>query len=269
MVKVDNTSGASPQTGLARADLIVEELVEGGLTRLAALYYSHLPRVVGPVRSIRASDVGVSEPASAFIVASGAAPKTMHVLNLAGINRVTEGARGFYRSNVRSAPYNLMMKLPALASHVGRSWQPPAHPYLPFASTDSFHGTIPVHRFTTKFSGAHVDNWVLHDGFWVLSNSLAKPGSEFKAANVLVLRVQVGDAGYQDPAGNPVPETFFFGSGKATLIHGDRAVDGTWHKKGTGGVVTLDSDGHPLQVPPGRTFIALLPAHGGQLSLDH
>ena len=47
---------------------------------------------------------------------------------------------------------------------------------------------------------------------------------------MLVLRVKVGDAGYRDPAGNPVPETKFTGKGQAMIFHGGRLVRGTWTK---------------------------------------
>lgn len=267
IVKVDNTAGAEPQRGLQSADLVVQELVEGGLTRLAAFYYSQLPDVVGPVRSMRASDIGIALPANAFIVASGAAPPTSKLLNEAGINRVTEGARGFFRSNIRPAPYNLMMKLPALAQHVGRPWSPPEGPYLPFGRAENFAGTQPVTSFTTAFSGAPADQWQLDGDTWVRTNSLAVEGHDFRVDNVLVLRVRVGDAGYLDPAGNPVPETLFFGNGEATLIHGDRAVQGEWHKPTRASAITLTANGKPLTVPFGHTFIALVPEQGGALTL--
>lgn len=267
VVKVDNTSSAAPQLGLQDADMVVEELVEGGLTRLAAFYYSKLPTVVGPVRSMRASDIGITTPAHAFIVASGAAPKTMMLLNDAGINRITEGGRGFFRSNIRAAPYNLMMKLPALAQHVGRPWTPPSRPYLPFGPAIAFHGTVPVTGITATFSGAQTDNWLLQGSSWVRTNSLALSGHDFKVSNVLILRVRVGDAGYVDPGGNPVPETLFFGHGDATLIHGSRAVQGTWRKPTRQSGLTLTVNGKPLTVPVGHTFIELIPEAGGSVTL--
>lgn len=52
-VKIDNTSGARPRVGLTAADVVYVELVEGGLTRLLAIYASQLPAHVGPVRSAR------------------------------------------------------------------------------------------------------------------------------------------------------------------------------------------------------------------------
>ena len=43
VTKIDNTSSSAPQLGLGSADLVVEELVEGGMTRLAVFFYSDIP----------------------------------------------------------------------------------------------------------------------------------------------------------------------------------------------------------------------------------
>ncbi len=73
VLKMDNTYASAPQEGLGSADMVVEELVEGGMTRLAAFYYSQIPGDVGPVRSMRASDIGIVSPVNATVVTSGAA----------------------------------------------------------------------------------------------------------------------------------------------------------------------------------------------------
>src|SRR5471030_1048494 len=56
-VKIDNTTRAHPQVGLTKADVVYIEQVEGGVTRLAAVYSSEYPKTVGPVRSARITDV--------------------------------------------------------------------------------------------------------------------------------------------------------------------------------------------------------------------
>src|SRR5690606_13459808 len=56
-VKVDNVAAARPPTGLAPAEVVYVEPVEGGFTRLLALYGEQKPPVVGPVRSARESDL--------------------------------------------------------------------------------------------------------------------------------------------------------------------------------------------------------------------
>src|SRR4051794_16109395 len=52
-VKIDNSSSSAPQVGLGSAEMVTEELVEGGITRLAAFFYTGIPDTVGPVRSMR------------------------------------------------------------------------------------------------------------------------------------------------------------------------------------------------------------------------
>ena len=81
---------------------------------------------------------------------------------------------------------------------------------------------------------------------------------------MLVLRVQVGDAGYLDPAGNPVPETKFTGKGAAMIFHDGRLVRGTWSKDGLDDAVTLSTKAGELTMPPGKVWIELVPAAGGR-----
>src|SRR5262249_31213179 len=52
-VKIDNIVYARPQTGLPDADIVYVLPVEGGLTRFLAIFSSHIPPVIGPVRSAR------------------------------------------------------------------------------------------------------------------------------------------------------------------------------------------------------------------------
>ena len=56
-VKIDNTAKAHPQRGLTKADVVYITQVEGGVTRLVALYSSVLPNKVGPIRSARITDI--------------------------------------------------------------------------------------------------------------------------------------------------------------------------------------------------------------------
>jgi len=111
VAKMDNTVSSQPQVGLSKADMVVEELVEGGLTRLAAFYYSSIPDNVGPIRSMRASDIDVVSPVHATMVTSGAAGRTIARIRGAHIPFYGEGSPGMYRSSERAAPYNLFVHL--------------------------------------------------------------------------------------------------------------------------------------------------------------
>ncbi len=56
-VKIDNIVLARPQTGFNQADLVYVLPVEGGLSRFLVVFSSHLPPVIGPVRSAREDDL--------------------------------------------------------------------------------------------------------------------------------------------------------------------------------------------------------------------
>jgi len=61
MVKYGNSRPDRPHYGLNQADLIYVEEVEWGLTRIAAMFNSKFPSVVGPTRSARISDLEILE----------------------------------------------------------------------------------------------------------------------------------------------------------------------------------------------------------------
>ncbi len=262
VLKMDNTYSSSPQVGLGQADLVVEELVEGGMTRLAVFYYSQIPGTVGPVRSMRATDIGIVAPAEAAMVTSGAAPVTIRRINDAGITFFSEGDVGFSRDSSRSAPYNLMADLGDVADGFGDGADRPTD-YLSWGEAEDLPKGAPAKRITASFSGGHSTSWTFEGGHYTNQNSYAAPGDEFPADTVLVLRVDVGDAGYLDPAGNPVPETELEGDGAALLFHDGRVVRATWSKESVDAPLSLRSGGRELKVPAGRTWIELVPNAGG------
>jgi hypothetical protein len=270
VAKMDNTVSSRPQVGLRKADMVVEELVEGGLTRLAVFYYSHIPRIVGPIRSMRASDIDVVSPVHASMVTSGGAPKTIRRIRAAHIRFYAEGTKGMYRSARRAAPYNLFAHLKRVAAVAKRKPATPPN-YLAWGSAKDLPRGRRVTRISVQFSGVHTTNWVFAHGRYHNTNSNAPAGGQFPATSVLVLRVREGDAGYLDPAGNHVPETLLTGSGHALLFHDGRMVVATWHKgKARTSTIKLTTrkGGHKLEVPAGHTWIELVPVHGGHVTLS-
>ena len=264
-VKIDNSASSAPQVGLKSADMVTEELVEGGITRLAAFFYTQVPGVVGPVRSMRATDIGIIKPLDAVLVASGGAAPTVARVKDAQITTYTEGATGFYRESSRYAPYNLFMRLPELVKTLGAGKRPPS--YLPFGGAGSLPKGQPAAGLSASFSPSSTTSFAYQGGHYVNTNSHAGADDQFMPDTVLVLRVREGDAGYLDPAGNPVPETLFTGQGDAMVFHGGRVVRGTWTKDSVEDDVRLRSDGKPLRLPPGKVWIELVPADGGSVSI--
>lgn len=262
VAKIDNSANSSPQVGLSKADLVVEELVEGGTTRLAAFYYSRLPKDIGPIRSMRASDIGIVSPVGAVIATSGAAVQTIARIDKAGIKFHGEGGPGFYRNNSRSAPYNLFTNLAKVgkAEEDGKEERPAD--YLPWGTAADLTTGKPARKVSANF-GRHTTNWTFKGGAWVNNNSYAGEGDRFQPDTVLVLRVEVVDAGYTDPSGNFVPESKFKGGGVAQVFHGGQVYEGEWTKDKLNSPLSLKAaDGSELKVPAGKVWIELVPVDG-------
>lgn len=264
VVKIDNSAAAEPQRGLAEADLVVEQLVEGGMTRLAAVYHSTLPEIVEPVRSVRGTDIGIVAPTEGALVASGGAGRVLDDMADAGLTLLTNdaGDPGFSRDDSREAPYNVVLDPSAArAAAIEAGLEAPTQPYLPWGSGPP-DGAEPVTTVTATFSGAHSSRWTWSGEAWELDDDRAGD-SPFAPTTLVILRVTTRDAGYRDPGGNPVPETVLEGSGEAIVVTEGGAVRGTWAKDSPAAALTLTTtDGEPMTVPPGRTWIELVPDDG-------
>lgn len=271
VVKVENTEGGEPQLNLDRADLVIEELVEGGLTRLAAFYYSDLPSKVGHVRSLRATDIGVATPINGQLVATGGAGGAVNQIKRAGITLFSEdaGSVGFSNDPNLYRPYNRLVdlvKVNAKAKNVQ-----PEGSYLTWGAEGETAdpGTSKVSSATgaaVRFSRTTTTSWKLSGDTWSRTNGHAD--KEFKASNLIVMECDIKDAGYTDPAGNPVPETVIEGSGKAMIFRGDQVVEVTWKKPTLDAPITFTTaDGQPYAVTPGSTFLELVPKNDGGVTL--
>jgi hypothetical protein len=275
VVKIENSPTARPQSGLPAADLVVEELVEGGETRFAAFFRSTDPGQVGPVRSVRNVDASIAGPTHGTLAFSGGAGPALAAVSGVGLRLVQEGdvAGAYLRIGTRAAPHNLYLRVASLWRSGGSS-APPG--YLPFAAAPTTLTTgTPAASAALSFSSFERPSWDYDAAgrHWLRSETggaaaVSATGARLVADNVLVLRVGLRDAGYKDPIGNPVPETVLTGSGSAVLLNGGRQLACTWSKPAPASPLRLSGqDGRPILVPPGRTWIELVPQQGGSVQI--
>ena len=118
-VKIDNHSRARPQAGLNEADIVFEEIVEGEITRFAAVFHSQGTgsEPLGPVRSGRSQDVNILSAFNRplFAWSGGNRGVTNLIKNSTLIDLSASHADGYYRRSGRSGkPYNLFSSTDAL-----------------------------------------------------------------------------------------------------------------------------------------------------------
>lgn len=273
--KIDNVEAARPQAGLVQADLVYEEIVEGGLTRLLAIFHSTSAPVLGPIRSARSTDVPLLTPLREPLFAwSGAnEPFSAFIRSFAIRDVGVEAAPGAYeRLPDRSPPSDLMTSTDALYALIslGEDLAPklilehlmPGELPRTGEAVDSvaidYGATTVTHRWDAELGG-----WVR---FQNGSRHGDVVGDAIAPENVIVQFVTYRDSGLVDSAGAVVPVAELRGSGPAWFLRNGLLTMGSWTKlNATTAAQYFDATGEPMVFVAGRTWILL--AREGTASL--
>ncbi|HLK79114.1 MAG TPA: DUF3048 domain-containing protein [Streptosporangiaceae bacterium] len=270
-VKIDNIVYARPQTGLRSADIIYVIPVEGGLTRFMAVYSSHLPPVVGPVRSARQSDLDLlsqfGRPAFAW---SGATPHLVPFIERAPVvDLYALTAGGYFRSANRIAPYNLYAdtrQLLAEAKGASKARD------IGFRFGAAPAGGTPAASCSVKYPTASCTfRWSAQDRRWLLwmdgAPAMATEGGQLGGSTVIVQYTQIATSRFEEYGGRP-PYAKSIGSGNAVVLRDGRAYSAFWSRpnRETGTTYTL-WDSQPMLFAPGQTWVVLAPdSHASYLN---
>lgn len=108
-VMIDNHKSAMPQSGLNDAYIVYEMIVEGGETRLMALFKGKTLDKIGPIRSSRHYFLDYALENDAIYVHYGWSPQAQSDITKLGVNNVNglvESTSDFWRAKDKSAPHN-------------------------------------------------------------------------------------------------------------------------------------------------------------------
>ncbi|HWM33827.1 MAG TPA: DUF3048 domain-containing protein [Pseudolysinimonas sp.] len=266
--KIDNHPDARPQIGLEHADLVFEELVEGGLTRYVAVWQSDVPAEIGPVRSIRPMDPDIIAPLGGIVAYSGGQFRFVEAMKATGVVNAIHGqpdtADLMFRTPDKRAPHNVVVRAPKLIAKHGDLAPPPQQ----FAFAPDLAGSTAVREgvaaggIRLAFSAGSRPFWDFDPAAGVYRRGQAgaadldPAGEPLSAVNVIVLRVPIGNDG-------GVPKTELIGSGVAWISSGGRTVEATWRKGAQAGLIRLvDGTGTVVRLAPGTSWIELVPTAG-------
>lgn len=274
-VKVENTRAARPQVGLEQADIVFEELVEGGVTRFIALFHSSVPETVGPVRSARLVDTEVLPSFDPVLAYSGAREEVTAALHRSGIVLlVDDGGDAFTRDPGRASSHDLMAHGPrVLEKAAARGGVPPADPVFTFAGSpppgavDCPAGSPDCGTSVdVKLSSVAIAGWRYDAADEVYRRSQNGEAStvvgdgRIGAANVVALGMDVGLGGCCDGAGSRFTVTDVIGEGPAVILRDGRRYPARWHKPAVSeDLQLLTEQGAPFPLAPGATWIHLAP----------
>ncbi len=269
VVKVDNSEKARERlAGVNPADVVYVEGVEGGATRLAAVFHSS-DSDVGPVRSARTTDVALTANLNRpLFVYSGANQGVLELVRGANLVDLGYDVRpGDYQ--VRgSGVLRFFIDTAAFFGFAPPDTRPP--PAL-FAYRDQGAGVTAAGAEDTAGVrmgyGGEANTQVSYNAVpegWARSQDgtpyVDASGAQVVPANVIVQFSEYRDSGFVDVIGSPSPEAVTVGEGEAWVLTGGKLIRGRWSRPDPAAVTTYtDSGGAPIALTPGRTWIELAP----------
>lgn len=260
-VKIENTPEAIPQWGISQADLVYEEIVNGGITRLAAVFNSQAPGKIGPVRSVRPTDTQVVFPIGGIFAYSGGAQYAINSIDTAPVKQIDEDTAGnaMFRNPELVAPNNLYGRGPQLFAFGGTPTPPPAlFSYRP--STTAAVGA-PVTSFVVPFPSIYPVTWTWDTTTASWNRTLfgkldvTGTGQVESPKNVIVMYVN-----YVNGIGTMNSYADLQGSGTAMVFSGGKEVVGTWSRGPSEADIVQykTSSGATIRLTPGQTWVELL-----------
>ena len=271
-VKVENDPAARPQSGLEDADVVFEEVVEGGITRFMAIYHCSESDVVGPIRSARFDDPKIALPFTNVLAFSGSNAIVGKELRKRGIHTLVEGMKGnaFFRIPPKSTSvHSVFADTEKLRAHAPKKTKPPEPAIFPIGEVPK--GAKKAQRVTITFGEENTIQYRWKDDAWHRFQAgtpfMAKGGGQIAVPNLLIQEVRVDHSKrIVDIEGNPSPEIKLVGKGRAILFRDGRAISGEWRIREEFETPSFTTNrGDPLTFADGPVWVELVPSPKGQV----
>ena len=264
-VMVENSPEARPLLGPARANLVIEAPVEGGITRfMLVMDASTTVAEIGPVRSARPYFVDLAEGLKAVYAPVGGSPDALaQIASTSDFRNLDEIASGkyFWRATTRSAPHNAYTKTELLHDAVvAKGWTPSV--FLPWRYLDASSTSAEAPTSTEVsilYGGTFNVRWAFDSQTRTYVRSQAgavqkdADGTIVTSTNVVVI---LTDGEVLDDVGRLKLRTT--GSGKAWLFRDGKRFEIRW-RRSRGAWYSFESiDGGDVLFRPGTTWISLV-----------
>jgi len=276
LIKISNSPMARPQSGLSRADVVVEHLTEGGMTRFTALYHSQDAIRVGSIRSARLIDLELPVIFDALFVYSGAAADVERMIQASDFSDHTlsdwSGDPGFYRLELPGLAWeHSLFTDTTLLWHIAqeRGWnkRPDFNAWAfsqPPPPDGSLANTIDI-PYHPRYSSVHYEYDAGLKAYrrWVAGEPHvdALTDQQLAADNVVIIYVNHAETLIvEDSLGAHSVQIQLWGEGRMTLFRNGRGYGGIWSRPDRPSPLwLLDNARNPIPLKPGQTWIQLVP----------
>ena len=263
MVKYGNSRPDRPHYNLNQADLIYVEEVEWGLTRIAAMFNTKFPSVVGPTRSARISDLELLEqftkPGLAYSGANDVLLKAIRKSQSISLSP-SDRSSFYYRNLSKKAPHNQLLRL---SSMMAKETKVDAIKDIGLTfNTAAATGGTKTKSFQASWSSARVSgtwtgkNWIISFDGSLHRDAVNK---SFLTPKTIVLQyVERKLTKYGDKFGGKTPLLKTVGAGRAIVLRNGQSFDGTWSRPTKEAGTIFSYAGSQLAFDVGQVMIVLV-----------
>ncbi len=270
MVQVENAPDSRPHSGLQKADIVYEYLVEGGITRFTVIYFKPSgSEKIGPVRSARLVALRLVKSYQGVLFYSGASDHVLGIIkdtNVPALDENADGGKYMTRDPSRRAPHNLYTSGDQLKAGLeklnGRViYQLPA-PAEPAGKGDPVQGVSFEQTFahSVKYTYSAADKTYTYTTDTGVETDQANGNQPLRITNVVLLQVAHHDAGYtEDVLGEQGIDFDLQGTGPADVYTRGMHFTATWDLSRPDRPLRLAAaDGKDFALPTGLTWINLI-----------
>jgi hypothetical protein len=271
-IMIENSPDARPHSGLKQSGVIFEAIAEGGITRYIVLYQEDKPGLVGPVRSLRPYYLEWAAPFNPSIAHIGGSAKALREVRNGTYRDIDQffNPQAYWRATDRYAPHNVYTNFKLLDA-LNKSKGFKESKFTAWERVDGKPQATPdATKITINFSSALYNTEYRYNK---KSNNYTRflggvPHKDREKGNItpnVVIAMQVDERTVQeDGARQSIVTT---GSGKAFIFQNGTVIEGKWRKAGTKKQIQwLTSDGKPIELVRGQTWIAAVPNGQGSVS---
>jgi len=272
-IMIDNVRAAWPHVGLGDAYLVYEMLVEGGQTRLLAMFKDQETEVIGPIRSARHYHIDYALENDSLFIHFGESPQTrtdINQLRVDAINGITRDGTTFWRDRTRRAPHNAFTSIENIleaAKQDGKRITTDTEPVLNYnvrnVTYQDEENAMVANTVQINYSQAHFVTYVFNPETRLYYRSMrgiphndGVTGAQYTARNIIVQKVRNetmrGDRERQ--------QLMNVGTGEGYYITNGFAIPITWEKRNRNSQTVFKTlAGELIRINDGITFIQLQP----------
>ena len=277
MIKVANQQSVQPQSGLSKADIVVESQVEYSETRYTVLYQSQDANRIGSIRSARLIDLELPAIFDSVLAFSGGVQPVLDKFAASDLRNLvldeTGAGPGFFRDPNIVVPDNLFAdttKLWGVIAQKGMNKRPEPAAGWVFANTASSGGApassinipYPLYQVQWTYDPA-AGRWKRNMGGAAHVDKVT--GEQLSAATVVILVaphvktliLEHGDAmdGEGQSCSNCSVEIQLWGTGPAKVLRDGKVYEGMWLRSDRRAPFRIvDAAGKDIPLKPGNSW---------------